>query len=290
MADTSQSESGSDYGSDVLTDFESEMFRSTTSKITNKTLSVARRTRNVKTRRGEVSKVPKQNLSRRIQLAKNAPQGKQRSIFRELYLHKIGTQHASAPLERITVFFQAPPPRQLRTNKSSHNSPNGSDFERLNNLKAAQEEDDESKSDSSISNRDTNKRDYSTAIGSYASFAYLKRRQKRSDIHIQSRLTNYRGALYFQCNYCPQKYKESGGTKNMRDYLIKVHGWDGMTSVQLKKKRENQEIKAILERSAPGEAKRLQAKRAELLKDFINRKTLEYLYIHYTVNANAPFS
>ncbi len=63
-----------------------------------------------------------------------------------------------------------------------------------------------------------------------------------------------------------------------------------MTSVQLKKKRENQKIEAILERSAPGEAKRLQAKRAELLKDSINRETLEYLYIHYTVNANAPFS
>ncbi len=76
----------------------------------------------------------------------------------------------------------------------------------------------------------------------------------------------------------------------MRDHLIKVHGWDGMTSVQLKRKRENQEIEAILERSTPGEAKRLQAKRAELLKDSINMETLEYLYIRYTVNAKAPFS
>ncbi len=76
----------------------------------------------------------------------------------------------------------------------------------------------------------------------------------------------------------------------MRDHLIKVHGLDGMTSVQLKGQRKNQEIEAILERSAPGEATRLQAKRAELLKDFINKETLEYLYIRYTVNANAPFS
>lgn len=209
MADTGQNESGSDYGSDVLTDFESEMFRSTTSKTTNKTLPVAGRTHNIRTRRGEVSKVPKQNLSRRIRPAKNAPQGKQRSNFRELYLHKIGTQRAAsdhAPLEGITAFFQAPPSRQLRTNTSSHNSPNGSDFERSNDPDAAQE-DDESENDSSTSNRDTNGRDNSTAMGSHSSSAHLKRRRKRSDIHTQSQLTTYRGALYFQCNYCTQKYK-----------------------------------------------------------------------------------
>ena len=31
-------------------------------------------------------------------------------------------------------------------------------------------------------------------------------------------------------------------------------------------------------------------KRAELFKDSINKKTLEYLYIRYTTNINAPFS
>ncbi len=59
MADTGQSGSDSDYWSDVLTDFKSKMFRSTTSKTSNKTLPVAGRTRNVRTRQGEVSKVPK---------------------------------------------------------------------------------------------------------------------------------------------------------------------------------------------------------------------------------------
>ena len=76
----------------------------------------------------------------------------------------------------------------------------------------------------------------------------------------------------------------------MKDHLIKVYSWDRMTSFELKRKRENQEIEAILERSAPGEAKRLKAKRVELLKDSINKETLEYLYIRYTVNANALFS
>ena len=83
MADTGQNESGSDYGSDVLIDFESEMFRSTTSKTTNKTLPVAGRTRIVRTRWGEVSKVPKRNLNQRIQPAKKAPQGKHKVKFAE---------------------------------------------------------------------------------------------------------------------------------------------------------------------------------------------------------------
>ncbi len=75
----------------------------------------------------------------------------------------------------------------------------------------------------------------------------------------------------------------------MRNHFIQVYGWDGMTSVQLKRKSENQKIEAILERSAPGKAKCLQAKRAQVLKDSINKETLEYLYIRYKVNANAPF-
>ena len=108
MVDIGQIESGSDYGSDVLTDCESKMFRSTTSKATNKTLPVVRRTRNTRYRRSEISKVPKQNLSRRIRPAKNAQQSKQKSNFGELYLHKIETQHAAsdhAPLKEITAFF-----------------------------------------------------------------------------------------------------------------------------------------------------------------------------------------
>ena len=57
MADTSQVENGSDYGSDILTDLESEMFSSTTLKKTDQTLPIAGRTRNIETRRGEVSKL-----------------------------------------------------------------------------------------------------------------------------------------------------------------------------------------------------------------------------------------
>lgn len=40
---------------------------------------------------------------------------------------------------------------------------------------------------------------------------------------------------------------------------------------------------------ASRETQCLEAKRAELLKDSMNKKTLEYLYICYTIDANAFF-
>lgn len=102
---------------------------------------------------------------------------------------------------------------------SSHDSPNGSDLERLNDPNAAQEEGDESESDASTSNRDINGRNNNKAMGLHSSSAHLKCRGKPSDIHSQSRLTTYRVALYFECSHCTQKDKEGRGTKNIRDHL-----------------------------------------------------------------------
>ncbi len=41
----------------------------------------------------------------------------------------------------------------------------------------------------------------SIAIGLYCSSTYLERCRKCSDIHTQSQLNIYQGALYFGCNY-----------------------------------------------------------------------------------------
>ena len=70
-------------------------------------------------------------------------------------------------------------------------------------------------------------------MGLHSSSAHLKRRRKRSDIQSQSRLTTYRGALYFQWNYCTRKYKESRGTKNIRDYVVKVHRFPLLSSMAI---------------------------------------------------------
>lgn len=57
MAETSPIQDGSDYGSDVLSDFESEIFRNVTSPSTEKSIPVAGRTQNVTTRRGKIEQV-----------------------------------------------------------------------------------------------------------------------------------------------------------------------------------------------------------------------------------------
>ena len=77
MAETSFIGDGSDYGSDVLIDFESEMFRSTTSKTTDKSIPVAGRTRNVGTRRGEIARAPQPVVGRPGQQRKNGNRGTQ---------------------------------------------------------------------------------------------------------------------------------------------------------------------------------------------------------------------
>ena len=54
---------------------------------------------------------------------------------------------------------------------SSHGNPNGSDLESLKDSDAAQEEDDESKSDASTSSRDINGMDNHNAKGLHSSSA-----------------------------------------------------------------------------------------------------------------------
>lgn len=135
-------------------------------------------------------------------------------------------------------------------------------------------------------NSDTNEEFFMAEPGPHNTSQTLRSRRNHSNIHSQTHLTLHNGATYFQCNYCSQKYKRSGGTKNIRDHLTKFHGWDGLTAMPLKRKRENQEIDMVMER----EAKRWEAKLERPLKASFNKDTLEYLYVRYTISANAPFS
>ena len=63
-----------------------------------------------------------------------------------------------------------------------------------------------------------------------------------------------------------------------------------MTFVELKRKTENQKIEKIFEHSLLGEAKRLEARKAVLLKNSVNKKTLKQLYVRYTFDSKAHFS
>ena len=80
MAETSSIRDGSDYGSDVLTDFESEMFCGTTSKTTDKSTPLAGTTRNVATRQGEIAKAPQPMVGCPGQQKKNGNGGAQGNV------------------------------------------------------------------------------------------------------------------------------------------------------------------------------------------------------------------
>ena len=119
---------------------------------------------------------------------------------------------------------------------------------------------------------------------------HLSRRQIRSDIHSQISVILSNGCEYFRCNPCTQQYKRSAGTKNIRDYLLKRHGWTSLTGVQNKRKRENESIKDVIKRMRPAVAERRDAIRKELLSENLDKKTLEYFYIQTVIQCDLPFS
>lgn len=182
------------------------------------------------------------------------------------------------PSESIPAFFQASSPTPFRQGKSSPLVPTVSEYEMENHPLPADDErngEGHTSGDNGISS-DTNEELVIAESGPSHPFQKSHSRRKRSEIHSQTHIASHNGATYFQCNYCSQKYKQSGGTKNVRDHLKKVHGWDGLSSGQLGRQGKNQEVDFVKDHYEA--------------KDPASKDRLEYLYVRYTVNANVPFS
>lgn len=92
----------------------------------------------------------------------------------------------------------------------------------------------------------------------------------------------------------------------MQDHLIKKHNWSAeRNSVQLKRKREKDDIKAAIGRMAFGKGQRLEKYRLEALSSgkynvisasmffnhliSVNKKTLKYLYIKWIIIEDVSF-
>ncbi len=105
------------------------------------------------------------------------------------------------------------------------------------------------------------------------------RHQVRADIYSQISILSVNGCEYFKCNTRPQRYKCSAGTKNIRDHLLKRHGWTSLTGVQNKRKRENERIKDVVKRMGPAVEERRNAFRKKLLSESLDKETLEYLFV-----------
>ena len=116
------------------------------------------------------------------------------------------------------------------------------------------------------------------------------RRQVRADIYSQISIFSVNGCEYFKCNTCPQKYKRSVGTINIRDHLLKRHGWTSLKGVQNKRKQGNESIKNVVKRMGPAVEERRNAIRKKLLSESLDKETLEYLFAQTVILCNLPFN
>ena len=116
------------------------------------------------------------------------------------------------------------------------------------------------------------------------------RRQVRADIYSQISILSVNGCEYFKCNTCPQQYKRSAGTKNIRNHLLKRHGWTSLTGVQNKRKRENESIKDVVKRMGPAVEERRDAIRKKLLSESLDKETLEYLFVQTVILCDLSFN
>lgn len=116
------------------------------------------------------------------------------------------------------------------------------------------------------------------------------RRIIRSDIHSQIKVVHVNGCEYLQCKHCIKKYKRTAGTKNVRDHLLHHHGWTGLTSIQVKRKREHEDITNIINRMGPADIKRRKAIRIQLLSENLDKDTLEHIFIRTLVLSDLPFN
>ena len=114
-----------------------------------------------------------------------------------------------------------------------------------------------------------------------------KPRAKTSHIHdyISTRGDN------FVCNRCSKVYKSSGGTGAIARHLKKAHSIDPTASgIAGKKPRERTAIDAAILRGAETNLEAEEKRREELMAIGLNKTTLEYLYLQWTIPQNIPFS
>lgn len=76
----------------------------------------------------------------------------------------------------------------------------------------------------------------------------------------------------------------------MKAHLTKSYSWNGLTTVQLKRKMENMEIEDVFARSRPLDNWQRPDRINKILKNLVQKVALEFLYLHYTVDTGTPFS
>ena len=154
----------------------------------------------------------------------------------------LGTQrdpNSHTPLSQIPSFFRAhsiPPNLSAEPNPPGINREDDDDYPKNTQYEDASDNGStEILPDQDQENEDEGDGVQKIDYDQEDTIAYISRfkRKKRSNIYTQISEVIIHSIRFFKCKYCAQKYKSTGGTRNMRENLTKNHGWDGLTTVQL---------------------------------------------------------
>ena len=145
-------------------------------------------------------------------------------------------------------------------------------------------------SEDSSSFEDSTPQSHTPAPGSsvsQASESLRLTRPKTSGIHQHATVRNSR----FYCNRCPKSYSITGGTANMARHLKKQHAIDLATSATAEKRiREGTTIDMAILRGAEANIKANEQRRREMMGIGLDKATLEYLYLQWTISHDVAFN
>ena len=115
------------------------------------------------------------------------------------------------------------------------------------------------------------------------------RRSRAKTSHIHRHITT-RGEN-FVCNTCSRSYKTTGGTGAIARHLKKAHAIDSTASGPAEKRiRERTAIDAAILRGAEMSIKAEQKRKEEMMGIGLDKNTLEYLYLKWTLSSDIPLN
>ena len=148
------------------------------------------------------------------------------------------------------------------------------------------EDQEEEREESFEAETDTESISQTPGPGSSVSQAFKRPRAKTSYIHEH---VTMRGDSLV-CNACSKVYKTSGGTGAMSRHLKEKHSIDPIaSSVAAKRIREGTAIDQAILRGAEINRKAEEKRREELIGIHLDKATVEYLYLQWTITRNIAF-
>ena len=125
--------------------------------------------------------------------------------------------------------------------------------------------------------------------------AHLPQRDRISWIHehCYAKRKDYKD--YWQCNHCSKAYQKSGGTRVITGHLRTKHRLDQpASSVARKREANGTAVHAALLRhgqiTSEGKEQLQALRRDEILAQRLDKATLEFLYLQWTITSNVSFN